>query len=201
MNSSISTSFLADTGASHHICHDPSYFNSLSPLPEPFMVNHVDGSVEVKHIGTVTLEVDAEVGKQILRLNNVLFMPSMHFNIVSLQRLRAAKFIYTFNEIPGKAIIRNAQGGMVALMSESTSGRLTLDCPILSTATPVPSSRPGWWRTPLNAAAGADDDYEEPHVPLQPLPHPHIQPRQCQRCRRAHQQAVPLPAMRLLGPH
>ena len=143
MNSSISTSFLADTGASHHIFHDPSYFNSISPLPRPFMVNHVDGCVEVKHVGTVTLEVDAEVGKQILRLENVLYMPSMNYNIVSLQRLRAAKFIYTFSEVRGKAVIKNAEGGMVAFMSESKSGRLTLDCKILSTATLVPSSRPG----------------------------------------------------------
>ena len=60
----------------------------------------------------------------------------MHFNIVSLQRLRAANFIYTFNEVPGKAVIRNAQGGMVALTSESRTSRLTLDCKILSMATP-----------------------------------------------------------------
>ena len=62
-DSSLSVSFLADTGASHHICHNPSYFCDLSPLPGPFIVNHVDGSVDVTHIGTVTLEVDSEVGK------------------------------------------------------------------------------------------------------------------------------------------
>ena len=65
----------------------------------------------------------------------------MHFNIISLQRLRAANFVYMFNEIPGKAVIRNARGGMVALMTESKSGKLTLDCKILSTAPPPPSSR------------------------------------------------------------
>ena len=65
----------------------------------------------------------------------------MHFNIISLQRLRAANFVYIFNEIPGKAVIKNARGGMEALMTESKSGRLTLDCKILSTTTPLPSSR------------------------------------------------------------
>ena len=68
-------------------------------------------------------------------------MPSMHFNIISLQRLRAANFVYIFNEIPGKAVIKNARGGMVALMTESENGRLTLDCKILSTTNPLPSSR------------------------------------------------------------
>ena len=62
-NSSLPTSFLADTGASHHICHDPSYFCTLSLLPGPFKVNHVDGSVDVTHCGTVILEVDADSRK------------------------------------------------------------------------------------------------------------------------------------------
>ena len=93
------------------------------------------------HSGTVILEVDAESGTQLLKLENVLYMPSMLFNIISLQRLRAANFVYTFNEIPGKAVIKNARGEMVALMTESKSGRLTLDCKILSTATPLSSSR------------------------------------------------------------
>ena len=74
-------------------------------------------------------------------LENVLYMPSMHYNIISLQRLRAAYFVYIFNEIPRKTIIKNVRGGMVALMTESKSGRLTLDCKILSTTTPLPSSR------------------------------------------------------------
>ena len=135
-----STIFLADSGASHHICHDASYFSTLSPLPGLFKVHHVDGSVGVTHSGTVLLEVDSEKGKQMLKLENVLFMPCMGFNILSLQKLRAANCIYTFNEVPGKAVIKNAKGGMVALMTESTCGRMTLDCRILSKAPPLPSS-------------------------------------------------------------
>ena len=84
VNSALSTSFLADIGASHHICHDTSYFCKLSSLSEPFQVNHVDGSVDVTHSGKVILEVDAESGTQLLKLENVLYMPSMHFNILSL---------------------------------------------------------------------------------------------------------------------
>ena len=65
----------------------------------------------------------------------------MHFNILSLQRLRAADFVYILNEILGKVVINNGRGGMVALMTESKCGRMTLDCKILSTPTPPPSSR------------------------------------------------------------
>ena len=105
-NSTLLTSSLADTGASHHICHDISYFNTLSSLLGPFQVHHVDGSVDVTHSGQVILEVDSDSKKQLLMLENVLLMPSMHFNIISLQRLRAANFVYIFNEVPGKAVIK-----------------------------------------------------------------------------------------------
>ena len=37
---------------------------------------------------------------------------------------------------------------------------------------------PGWWRAPLPAAAGADDNHEEPLVSLPPLPYPRIQTHQ-----------------------
>ena len=141
VNSTLSTSFLADTGASHHICHDTSYFSKLSSLSGPFQVHHVDGSGDVTHSGQLILEVNSDSGTQLLVLENVLYMPSMLYNIISLQRLRATNFVYIFNEIPGKAVIKNARGGMVALMIESTSGRLTLDCKILSTPTPLPSNR------------------------------------------------------------
>ena len=66
---------------------------------------------------------------------------TLPFNIISLQRLRAANFVYIFDEIPGKAVIKNAGGEMVALMTEFQGGRLTLDYKILSAPTPLPSSR------------------------------------------------------------
>ena len=84
-DSSLSTSFLADTGASHHICHDSSYFCDLSPPPSPFIVNRVDGSVDVTHVGTVALEVDSEVGKQFLKLENVLLHALQHRLITKVE--------------------------------------------------------------------------------------------------------------------
>ena len=58
-----STTFLGDTGASHHIVHKREYFAELSPLPRPFKINQVQGTVEVTHWGKVMLEVDSASGK------------------------------------------------------------------------------------------------------------------------------------------
>ena len=131
---SMPQTFLADSGADHHICHDRSYFCKLSPLSGPFKVNQVQGSIDVTHSGSVMLEVDSSTGKKKLRLDNVLLIESMKFNIVSLQKLRATDFHYVFKEIPGKVVLKkelqNGDKEQVALFTETTSGHMTLDCKI-----------------------------------------------------------------------
>ena len=57
------TTFLANSGASHHICHDRYFFCKLSPFQGHFKVNQVQGSIDVTHSGTVMLEVDLATGK------------------------------------------------------------------------------------------------------------------------------------------
>ena len=52
------TTFLADSGANHHICHNRSFFCKLSPFQGHFKVNRVQGSIDVTHSSTVMLEVD-----------------------------------------------------------------------------------------------------------------------------------------------
>ena len=71
MGAAQSTTFLADTGASHHIAHKREFFWDLVPLREPFRINQIQGMVEVTHWGTVVLEVDGEHGKQKLTLKEV----------------------------------------------------------------------------------------------------------------------------------
>ena len=82
-----STTFLADTGASHHIVHKRECFWELNPLLGPFRIIRVQGTLELTHWGTVVLEVDGEKGKQKLTLKEVLLVQGMDFNTVSLQVL------------------------------------------------------------------------------------------------------------------
>ena len=100
-----SSTFLGDTGASHHIVCKREYFSELSPLPRPFRINQVQGSVAVTHWGTVVLEVDGDNGKQPFWLMEVLLIESMDFNILSLQKLRAAGYIPVYDKVEGKVVI------------------------------------------------------------------------------------------------
>ena len=59
----------------------------------------------VTHWGTVVLEVDGDKGKQPLLLVEVLLIETMDFNIVSLQKLRAAGFIQVSDKVEGKVVI------------------------------------------------------------------------------------------------
>lgn len=89
--------------------------------------------------------MDSVTGKKPLRLQNVLLIECMSFNILSLQKLWAAGFIPVYNEILGKVIIKKQlQTGhleQVALMTETLADRLTLDCTILPSLPTLPSCR------------------------------------------------------------
>ena len=96
------TTWLCDTGASHHICHRREFFTSLQPISGTF--KHT-GTFDVTHHGTVMLQVDSATGKRELELSNVLLIESMQFNILSVQKVLATGYIYTFNLIPRKAVV------------------------------------------------------------------------------------------------
>ena len=100
-----SSTILRDTGASHHIVCKREYFQDLSPLPGPFGINQVQGTVAVTYWGTIVLQVDGDKGKQPLWLMEVLLIETMDFNIVSLQKLRAAGFIPVYDKVEGKVVI------------------------------------------------------------------------------------------------
>ena len=88
--------------------------------------------------------VDSAIRKRELTLSNVLLIESMQFNIFSLQRVLATGYIYTFNLIPGKAVVQKTlpTGAMeqVALFSQSKQGRLTLDCTMSTSLPTLPST-------------------------------------------------------------
>ena len=93
------TEVLGKTCASHHIEYRLDYFSEIFPLPDIFKIHQVQGTLAVTHWGTIILEVDSLSGKKPLRLTNCLFIDSMRFNILSLQKLREAGFIPVYSEI------------------------------------------------------------------------------------------------------
>ena len=101
-----SKEFLADTDASHHICHKREYFMDLQPLSGPLNKEQVQGTVGVTHAGTVILEVDAKEGKIALRLKKNLFIESMQYNILSMQQLYTSDFIPVYKEVADKVVLK-----------------------------------------------------------------------------------------------
>ena len=105
----------------------------------------MQGTVAVTHSGTVIIEVDYVHGKVPFRLTNVLFIASLPFNILSLQKLVEGDFIPVYNEVADKVVLKKIlhHGGVeqAALLSKSKAGRLTLDCRILSSTLSHPSNR------------------------------------------------------------
>lgn len=72
--SKLSTTWLADSGASHHIYRERRSFMTLKPFKGKYTIMQVNGELEVKHWGTVLLEVDGKFGKEKLLLENELFL-------------------------------------------------------------------------------------------------------------------------------
>ena len=91
--------------------------------------------MDVTHSRTLVLEVDSIHGKVPFKLTNVMFIDSLPFNILSLQKLVEGDFIPVYNEIPHKVVLKKIlhHGGVerVALLSKSKAGCLTLDRHIL----------------------------------------------------------------------
>ena len=138
------TTWLCDTSASHHIRHRREFFTTLEPISGTFRIKQVQGTIDVTHHGTIMLQVDSATGKRQIKLSNVLLIKSMQFNILSLQKVLATGYIYTFNLITGKVVVQKQlpTGAMeqVALFTKSKLGRLTLDCTMTTLLPVLPST-------------------------------------------------------------
>ena len=64
------------------------------------------------HSGTVIVEVDSVHGKVPFRLTDVLFIDSLPFNILSLQKLVEGDFIFVYNEVPHKVVLKCNESAM-----------------------------------------------------------------------------------------
>ena len=98
--------WLGDTGASHHTTHDMENYTSFEKLEKPYKIQQVQGEVLVTHSGSVILITESAHGPIPLRLNNVLYIPTMSFSILSLQKLVDANYVPVFGEIPHKAVVK-----------------------------------------------------------------------------------------------
>ncbi|KAF7835230.1 uncharacterized protein G2W53_010089 [Senna tora] len=72
--------WIIDTGASNHICHNKSLMQNVRKLDKPINIHLPNGTnILVKETGTVN------IGS--LQLKDVFYIPSFHYNLVSVNQL------------------------------------------------------------------------------------------------------------------
>lgn len=87
--------WIIDSGASRHMCNDGTKFYKMRDLKQPQMVRVGNGyPVRVKSKGTVKLTI----GKKNFKLRNVLFVPELKFNLLSVAQSAKAGKSFEFSE-------------------------------------------------------------------------------------------------------
>ncbi|CAA7015851.1 unnamed protein product [Microthlaspi erraticum] len=79
-NALSSQSWIIDSGATHHVCHDKNLFVNISDSLNRAVTLPTGIGVEIAGIGTVKLNAS-------LVLNNVLFIPHFRLNLLSISQL------------------------------------------------------------------------------------------------------------------
>ena len=108
--------WLVDSGASKHMCNDEDSFTDMEDLDENDAKKVTVGNgqpVDVLKKGTVKLEVEGPNGEiKICKLKNVLFVPDLCFNLMSVGKASEANITVTFSDDECKFI--SEKSGIIA---------------------------------------------------------------------------------------
>ncbi|KAF4147553.1 Integrase core domain [Phytophthora infestans] len=111
--------WIIDSGCSQHICFTRSMFDNLRLCGGTVTVAN-NATAPIQGVGTVTIHVkDSENKLQELELTNVLFLPGLRKNLISVTQLALKGVAFDFHTTPGKVIL---QLGSKTLTSESENG-------------------------------------------------------------------------------
>lgn len=88
-----------DSGASSHMCNNPNYFTHLDTDVEPMTVSVGDGTKSaVVGKGTIVCEAEVNGSKRLIGLHNVLCVPDLMCNLLSVSRIRKATLRVVFDD-------------------------------------------------------------------------------------------------------
>ena len=121
--------WLADSGASRHICNDIRMLWDVRQLPEPIIVRQLVGEVPVRQSGTVKIQCENQEGDVVqIDLHDALFVPDLRVNLFSMQRMRQASIRLEYPSEIGTIWMLNNSGNYIGSLDESYLGRPTLNC-------------------------------------------------------------------------
>ncbi|OWZ03650.1 polyprotein [Phytophthora megakarya] len=107
-----------------HMCFVRDVFDTLTPCGGSAGVAN-NARVSVEGVGTVKIHVfDASKTIHILELSNVLFLPGLRKNLLSVIQLAKKGVKFDFHSIPGKAVMER---GTMRLVSEGVNGVCVLN--------------------------------------------------------------------------
>ena len=106
---SIAHTVIVDTGASHHIANDAGLFEHLSFLDDSAERRYVTTGGGEKHVVVGTGIVSLHGDQGIVKLMNVLYVPSVAVNVVSVSKLTEAGGSATFTNGKCECWLDNAR--------------------------------------------------------------------------------------------
>ena len=113
--------WIIDSGATCHICNSKELFEEFHPLSKPQKVTLGDGRT-LEAIGTGAVEVKLKLPSErskIGRLSEVLYVPTLAYNLLSVAKATEAGKMITFGETEGEIV--DDQGETVAIASKAGS--------------------------------------------------------------------------------
>ena len=89
---SLNKSFLLDSGSTHHIINDRSRFLTYEPADQLDTLIAGDHEVQIHGYGTGIAYAHGSAGKAEMYLQNAIYIPSFHTNLISFRRMKKGGF-------------------------------------------------------------------------------------------------------------
>ena len=117
---SSSGNWIVDSGSTTHICNDRNSFVSLCTLEKPIDVSLRDGHV-LKGIGRGTATLMLRTGHltRNCKLHDVLFVPDISYNLLSVSKAVEKGISFTFNE--RSCVLKNPKGKLITVANKIDS--------------------------------------------------------------------------------
>ncbi|XP_018494302.1 uncharacterized protein LOC108863978, partial [Galendromus occidentalis] len=109
--------FIVDSGSSHHVLNDRSFFTDLDPVPSSREVKLGNNSILTAHGSGVALLTVRRRNKSVnIKLRDALYVPDMNTNLISVSKLTECGYKVSMN--PERTLISTGQGRAVAECKE-----------------------------------------------------------------------------------
>ncbi|KAL2137577.1 hypothetical protein VTI28DRAFT_8991 [Corynascus sepedonium] len=113
----LKNSTILDSGATIHICNQISRFNDFRTAIEDRYLWAGNGRLRIRGYGSVDISMSTPFnGKQLLRLENVAYIPNFATNVASLRRLREQGF--QWDTRPQTTLLRGPDGNIFGIVED-----------------------------------------------------------------------------------